>query len=285
MKKLPLPIHNDERIIATLAENRKLTSSYPYLKQRLPDVKVQYQQYIAQNGNPFNLTKMVMSNELKTGLISNYNSPPKELKYIETLRNTIDDICAMCGSKFPWSLDHILPKDDYPEWAVFSKNLVPACRCNITRGKALLGDPHTQARVLHPYFDDVFDTRQLSCLITTTNNFRWINLELRFLQPEHPQFESIKFHVKKVVKPAGIEKYLQRTKWSKMTLKPSNAIRALFKRGILTVDQVAECIAEDLDWYDEQTGTPNNWDSVFLHGLLNSPGVANWITAQHNASC
>ena len=282
MKKLPLPVQNDERIIATLAENRKLTSSYPYLKQRLPDVKAQYQQYIAQNGNPFNLTKMVMSDELKVGLIANYNSPPKELKFIESLRNTIDDICAMCGSRFPWSLDHILPKDDYPEWAVFSKNLVPACRCNITRGKALLGNHQAQARVLHPYFDDVFETRQISCLITSTNDFRFIKLELVYLQPTHPNFPSIKFHVEKVVKPAGIEKYLQRTKWSKMAIKPSNAIRSLFKKGLLTINQVTEFIEEDLEWYDEQSGTPNNWDSIFLHGLLNSPGVVDWITERHN---
>lgn len=284
MKKLPLPIINDERIITDIANNSKLTASYPYIKRRLPEIKYQYSHYVAQHGNAFNINKIALAPDLKKGLISNYNSPPKELKFIASLRNTIDDTCAMCGSKFPWSLDHILPKDDYPEWAVFSKNLVPACRCNITRGKALLGNPVTQARVLHPYFDNAFVHRQLSCSITSTNNFRWIKIEITYLLPTHPQISSIKFHVENVVKPAGIEKYLQRTNWSKMSLKPSNVIRGLFEKGALNSNQVIQCIQKDLRWHDESSGTPNNWDSIFLDGVLKSPGVVDWITDKHNAN-
>ena len=38
----------------------------------------------------------------------------------------------------------------------------------------------------------------------------------------------------------------------------------------------------DLRWFDERTGTKNNWDSIFLHGLLNSPDALRFVTDKHN---
>ncbi|MBH9742077.1 hypothetical protein CJ419_20630 [Vibrio navarrensis] len=30
-------------------------------------------------------------------------------------------------------MDHFLPQADYPEWIIYSRNLVPACDCNSKR--------------------------------------------------------------------------------------------------------------------------------------------------------
>lgn len=282
MKKLPVPAYDDDQIITSLADNIKLRSSYPHLKETLPEVKAQYLSYVAAHGNAWNIRSMTISPELKAGLLSHYNNPPRELKFINFLRDTDDYICAMCGSKFPFTLDHIMPKDHYPEFAIFSNNLVPACQCNIKRGTALKGNPVTLERVLHPYFDDVFVERQLSCLIQSTDNFELITLDIIYLNQAHPQIDAIKFHVENIVKRAGLEKYLRRTKWTKLSELPSLAINNLFKKGNLTPQDVRNLIAKELEWHDESTGTPNNWDSIFLHGLLNSPDVVDWITQRHN---
>ena len=65
---------------------------------------------------------------------------------------------------------------------------------------------------------------------------------------------------------------------------PGVAIRGLFEKETLTELEVEEFIKQDLRWYDIRSGTLNNWDSIFLYGLLNSPGVLSFITRHHNQS-
>lgn len=278
-------MQNDERHLSRLTSNDNLTAINPCLRMSADSIKIQYRSYIREQGNAWNIIPENISDELKDALIYSYdNRQDNELKFIKNMRNTLDDTCSMCGGRFPWSLDHILPKSTHPEWAIFSKNLVPACRCNIRRGTALTGSRITNARVLHPYFDDAFETRQLSCRITSTNNFRWIKVEIVYLQPDHIDINSIKYHVENIVKRSGLEKYLSRTLWCKLMTQPGVAIRGLFEKETLTELEVEEFIKQDLRWYDIRSGTLNNWDSIFLYGLLNSPGVLSFITRHHNQS-
>lgn len=281
MQKLPEPEIDDQNNIRKLSENNKATATFPYLKDRLEDILATYQRYIDERGNACMLQPLGISDPLKKGLLSSYGNPPKALKSIKSLR-VKNEVCPMCGSEGTWSLDHLLPKENFPEWALFSKNLVPACHCNISRKSALVGDALLQQRILHPYFDDVLQERLLSCSITTTNGFRWVDLSLVYLQTQHPLHEAVKYHVTHVVKPAGIEKRLQRNLMTKLRAKPSSVIRGLYEKNILTEEEVREVIAKDLRWYDENKETPNNWNSIFLHGLLNSEGVVAWVTELHN---
>lgn len=73
--------------------------------------------------------------------------------------------CPMCGSLHSGTLDHIFPQSDYPEFAVFSRNLVPACKCNSKRQNDLLGDGQGE-RILHPYYDVCLGERLLSARCT-----------------------------------------------------------------------------------------------------------------------
>jgi hypothetical protein len=64
--------------------------------------------------------------------------------------------CPFCGISESSTLDHYLPKEEYPEFATFSKNLVPSCfPCN-TRKRDKILDEATNVRLfLHPHFDHV----------------------------------------------------------------------------------------------------------------------------------
>lgn len=61
--------------------------------------------------------------------------------------------CPFCGGiGRPKSLDHYLPKANYPQFSVLPQNLVPACRdCNTGKSNDLAQNPSQQP--LHPYFD------------------------------------------------------------------------------------------------------------------------------------
>lgn len=61
--------------------------------------------------------------------------------------------CPLCAHRDVASLDHYLPKENYPEFAVLPVNLVPCCSgCNAEK-RAFI--PNAEAEQLfHPYFDD-----------------------------------------------------------------------------------------------------------------------------------
>lgn len=62
--------------------------------------------------------------------------------------------CPFCGGVGrPQSLDHYLPKANYPQYAVLPQNLVPCCRdCNSGKSNSLAVIEDEQS--IHPYFDD-----------------------------------------------------------------------------------------------------------------------------------
>lgn len=72
--------------------------------------------------------------------------------------------CPLCGVGAASTLDHHLPKKDYPALAVAPFNLVPACRdCNT--GKRTITPTTSEEETLHPYYDDVTTERWIEALV------------------------------------------------------------------------------------------------------------------------
>jgi hypothetical protein len=67
--------------------------------------------------------------------------------------------CPFCGIGESSTIDHYLPKEQYPEFSVFPRNLVPSCSvCNTLKLGRIL-DEATNARMfLHPCYDIIPDT-------------------------------------------------------------------------------------------------------------------------------
>jgi hypothetical protein len=71
--------------------------------------------------------------------------------------------CPFCGISESSTLDHYLPKERYPEFSVFSKNLVPCCGvCNPLKRDRILNEGTDVRMFLHPCFDPVPDSDFLS---------------------------------------------------------------------------------------------------------------------------
>ena len=67
--------------------------------------------------------------------------------------------CPFCGINESSTLDHYLPKEQYPEFAVFPENLVPSCAVCNTRKRDRILDEGTNVRMfLHPCYDLIPDT-------------------------------------------------------------------------------------------------------------------------------
>ena len=88
-----------------------------------------------------------------------YEHPPTELGGALVFRRTKHGLreCPFCGSPFfPNTLDHFLPKDDWPEYSICQNNLVPQCKdCAPKKGKKYHSSIGNCAIFIHPMYFDI----------------------------------------------------------------------------------------------------------------------------------
>jgi hypothetical protein len=181
----------------------------------------------------------------------------------------------MCGSLKTTSVDHYLPQSSHPDWALFSLNLVPACDCNTLRQNAI-STTNPPARILHPYFDAVLNTRLLSWTFTMNPNrsIRIVSIIAGNI--------NVDYHLANIVIKTNLLEWLEKT-WGKLLDKPSNVILTLSNSNRITQNDLVTSINDLLSRYDQSFGTPNNWNSIFFHGLLNlGAGDLTLILNTHN---
>jgi hypothetical protein len=66
--------------------------------------------------------------------------------------------CPFCGISESSTLDHYLPKEQYPEFSVFPQNLVPSCAvCNTRKRDRILEEGTNVRMFLHPCYDVIPD--------------------------------------------------------------------------------------------------------------------------------
>lgn len=88
--------------------------------------------------------------------------------YYDKLRGSAPDgRCPLCGQPRVSTLDHHLPKAEFPSLVVTPFNLIPACRdCNTVKLAGLATNADKQT--FHPYFDNVESVTWLKAKILQT---------------------------------------------------------------------------------------------------------------------
>lgn len=106
--------------------------------------------------------KTVVSSDDKELLIDVYKekfskaSFKKGRAYYDKILAGASGKCAICNIGVASTLDHYLPKVEYPTLCVFPANLVPECQsCNKNKGDFIQRE--NEKMLLHPYFDDLSD--------------------------------------------------------------------------------------------------------------------------------
>lgn len=272
MNKIPRPAFDDRAALQNLANNQKVRS-YPHILRAIATIQQGYQQYEGARGNAFAVAPVGIPPAVETYLKAHYKTPPKELKHITTLRNATEHLaCPMCGSFHRGTLDHLLPQGGYAAFAVFSLNLVPACKCNSKRQETLIG-PNANERILHPYFDDCLAERLFEAHFEDLGPVPRVGLRL-CVDNTHPEYAAIAFHFRSIVERTAITGYL-RDRWIDLCRKPSLVVRSL-KRNAPTLGALREILEEELDMLDDQHRGKNNWNSTFVAGLLDR-NVLLWL--------
>ena len=106
---------------------------------------------------------------VKTRFLTLYKNPQDgsvQKPVLERLRARTLQYCPACGEfGTPNTLDHYLPKNHFPEFAVTAANLFPMCDiCQGRKGQHML-NAHGERLFLHPYFDEFLGMQVVQLVI------------------------------------------------------------------------------------------------------------------------
>lgn len=124
-----------------------------------------------------------------------YDSKEKLKKSIRDLSTSMCPYCSTPDS--PFHVDHYLPRSDYPEFSVFTLNLIPACAtCNSRyKGKKYLNSD--KRKYLNPYFDEFIKTLKfLEYSLLVDKNYLVVQFFINSsIEVDHPyEYQIIKSH-------------------------------------------------------------------------------------------
>lgn len=148
------------------------------------------------NGNPGLIVTGTLS---KKNLMELYSSYMVDCK--GPSRDIYDDILVGSGGKCPFcggigqvqTLDHYLPKANFPLYSILPSNLIPCCRdCNT--GKSNSFGALIQQQTLHPYLDDdkFYNQRWVTARVRRSNP---ITIEYVCAPPDHwTDIEKLRVH-------------------------------------------------------------------------------------------
>lgn len=136
-----------------------------------PEWQVRVEKYLAECGNPESIAPWpevapkAMGDKFRNLYLSPRNDSVQK-PILEELRKRTLTYCPACGEDgTPNTLDHYLPKESYPEFAVTPANLFPMCDiCQGAKGAKTLGLDQKRLFV-HPYFDEFLDTQLVTLVI------------------------------------------------------------------------------------------------------------------------
>jgi len=177
--------------------------------------------------------------------------------------------CPFCGISEASTLDHYLPKEQHPQFAVYSRNLVPCCgHCNGKKGELILNRATDVRFFLHPYFDCIPEEKFVSLQIKLRHDTDTLVLTYRLQCPEamqYPVFQHLESHFR-LLDLAN--------RYSVMSLDHLRSERGTFERYYHSRDggsrgnarQVAAELAMKADDYERDFG-PNYWYAVLYRGL------------------
>lgn len=274
MKRLNLPTVNDDDILAEVADY--ITTDAPATRAVVvAEIQQAYDRYRACNGDPHAFVRPTVSDQVKGRLQRKYSDPLVSMGYIETVRYQLSaDCCPICGSLAPTgTVDHYLPQSLYPELSIFSLNLLPACGCNSLRGADFRG-PTPGHRPLHPYFDTFLDQQLYVCRIHTPAtgvgrpHLEGATFSLELVDPAHAFAAAMLFQITSVISKTTIENFFI-TEWGKIIARPNHFFGWVTNRPTSRAELVVK-LNEVVGTYNYQAGTPNNWRSMLVYGILDN---------------
>lgn len=227
---------------------------------------------MAVNGNPEAIAPWpnVSAKEVGDRFRNLYLSPGAQSvqkPILDVLRRRTLTYCPACGEDgTPNTLDHYLPKDTYPEFAVSPVNLFPMCDiCQGAKGTKLLSTDNERL-FLHPYFDAFIDTQLVELTIDRPYNApEAIHLTAAGGLSEASCF-LIERHLQELSIPSRYYRY-----FSEAYLRLLRHVQRMRSKG-------ADVCSRLEDFRDmEALKSVNAWGHIFYDGVLRNDALVDYL--------
>lgn len=209
----------------------------------------------------------------KALLIDYYSAAPAELSRLLVMRRSDTTLheCPYCGYPYtPDTLDHFIPKDEWPEYAFLADNLVPQCRgCAPTKGSHYFCEIKNSAKFIHPFYSDLISKLAF-------------HIEVKFIKP----VPSFFVHFKSIGSLSALEK--QRLELHVEHLKIRKRIVSYCHRSFNHWLDLVRKMGLDVTIAFSQRlnekgglGVPSeNWDHAFFLAILNNKEAMEYFSAE-----
>ncbi|WP_051263801.1 HNH endonuclease [Tenacibaculum ovolyticum] len=280
MRNLKVHSGNTSDFLDEIVASKRNSSENPNYKDRIdilvPAIKLLYEDYeIAHNANNhISLTPDGYANQDKSDLLKLYTSGNSRLVKLKNSITTVLDnramnTCQYCTITPIGSLDHIIPKDEFPEFSVNPKNLLPACTtCNSHKSENWKGNNKTL--FLNLYTDILPSDQYLFVDIVVLDDNILSTFELRNTNHINVDFfELLISHYTRLHLP---QRFKQES--HKIISELTNLITAIKSR--LPRNEVTELVKDKIE--DDKALFGNNYyKSILEEALINKPDYLNLI--------
>lgn len=259
MKLVP-PAACSLELVEKIVAERQGGKNGAYFAGLAGEWRARVQSYIDGAGSPEVVPTWPTIEPRKKTFLNLYLSPSKgsvQEAVLRGLRNHELMVCPACGEPgAPNTLDHYLPKGQYPHFCITPYNLFPMCDACQNSKAEKTGDNTNPRFFLHPYFD-VFIGNQV--------------VELRINSP----FEAPTFDLLPVAALTAVQNHLVARHIQELEIVPRFArfFRNQYRRLLRQVRELRDAelsVEENLKVFRAAAEHPskNTWDHVFYASVL-----------------
>lgn len=270
MRNLPAPMLNDRVVFSGIAKAKSYRYKARLYKAR-SNVNARYKEYMIHKADLQILPLSNIDVFCADALVKCYSSRTKLLDSLrdKLLYPDVDDFdeCPLCGIGEPSTLDHYLPKEEFPEFSIFSKNLIPICSpCNSSY-KGVKWIDNGKRIFIHAYFDIFPDQTFFALNISVGAK---LSLVFNAIQlPEHIDFSQLfSSHFEKL----NLNDRYRRKAASEIARK-KRRLEVIFRKSGSPADVANALLKEALDLRAEYSH--NHWKPVLYDALARSADFCN----------
>ena len=204
-------------------------------------------------------------------LFNLYDSESEDTKNLkEEIKEISRTKCPYCGISESSHLDHFLPRAKFPEFSIYSPNLIYVCSiCNSTYKSDDVVNSLGERKFFNPYFDNfIEDIQFLKCRIIVNDIYPKFEFYIEDLS-------TIKNYEYKVIKNHFEAMHLQTRYMEQIVKEEFRIFKNRYKNKDVTLDKLKENIEYELDGLSEEN--INNWEKVFWESLKDSDECLNLI--------
>ncbi|MGY1890037.1 hypothetical protein [Pseudomonas sp. SDT291_1_S447] len=236
----------------------QVSESYGALTSAYHKISNAYDEYKRTKGSPY-MSPLGLSKSEISCLHSLYENAAKMygLHWIAKIKVHVASSCPMCGNTALGTVEHYLPKTPFPEFSIFSHNLVPSCvDCNSKRGNRHVYG--VAEKFIHPIFDGSILSR-LELVTRFQIIRRTIKFHLGYNESAFSAAENnrIKLHIKMNVLDKAY-------RFVTLNYRSELAIRAEEKNTDVALQKLISTELRIL----KKSGGARCWRGAFLRGLL-----------------